>query len=84
MVFMEINGQPHNIFFSRFVRHDLEKTDYAYIFSPELRNIITEVDDSKYTLPAVHEVGLPFKWPYETYIQTKNVCSKTSSKCKTI
>ena len=47
MVFMEINGQPHNIFFSRFVRHDLEKTDYAYIFSPELRNIITEVDDSK-------------------------------------
>ena len=82
MVFMEINGQPHNIFFSRFVRRDLEKTDYAYIFSPELRNIITEVDDSKYTLPAVHEVGLPFKWPYETYIQTKMFAQKQAANAK--
>lgn len=44
---MEINGQPHNIFFSRFIRRDLEKTDYAYIFSPDLEDKLTKIDDSK-------------------------------------
>ena len=76
MVFMEINGQPHNIFFSRFIRRDLEKTDYAYIFSPDLEDKLTKIDDSKYTLPAVCEIGLPFKWPYESYKQLKEIFEK--------
>ena len=76
MVFMEINGQPHNVFFTRFIRRDLEKTDYVYIFSPDLKKVLTNVDDSKYTLPAVYEIGLPFKWSYEKYIQMKKMFEK--------
>ena len=54
----------------------MEKTDYAYIFSPDLEDKLTKIDDSKYTLPAVCEIGLPFKWPYESYKQLKEIFEK--------
>ena len=82
MVFMEINGEPHNIFFSRFIHRDLEKTDYMYVFSPELKDMLTKVNDSKNTLPAVYELGLPFKRSCEKYMEIKRFIQKQGANTK--
>lgn len=72
MAFIETNGQLHNIHFSRYIRRDLDKTDYAFFFSPTLLKVFAENDDSAYTLPAVFELGLTGFWPYKTHAQMLN------------
>lgn len=79
MVFIETNGQLHNIHFSRFIRRDLDKTDYAFFFSPTLLKIFDENDDSAYTLPAVFELGTTSHWNYKTYTEMLNALDFVSN-----